>query len=57
VQFYPGGFLLIRFFAILAIFCGYSILRLFFALFVPVADVAKGGDGAKSAFLGFLFSP
>jgi hypothetical protein len=23
------------FFAILAIFCGYSILRLFFALFVP----------------------
>jgi hypothetical protein len=27
--------------------------RLFFALFVPLADVAKGGDGAKSAFCGY----
>src|SRR5262249_62374737 len=26
---------------------------LFFALFVPLADVAKGGDGAKSAFCGY----
>jgi hypothetical protein len=28
---------------------GFSSLN-FFALFVPLADVAEGGDGAKSAF-------
>jgi hypothetical protein len=28
-------------------------LRLLFAAFVPLADVAKGGGGAKSAFCGY----
>ncbi len=28
-------------------------LRLSFAFFAPLADVAKGGDGAKSAFRGY----
>jgi hypothetical protein len=27
--------------------------EIFFAIFVPLADVAKGGDGAKSAFCGY----
>jgi hypothetical protein len=26
---------------------------IFFVLFAPLADVAKGGDGAKSAFCGY----
>jgi hypothetical protein len=26
----------------------------FFVRFVPLADVAKGGDGAKSAFCGYF---
>ncbi len=33
------------------------LFRLFFAFFVPLADVAKGGDRAKSVFRGYLFSP
>ena len=36
---------------------GYHDFRLmvqFFVLFVPLADVAKGGDGAKSAFRGYF---
>ena len=38
---------------------GFAFLRILFAVifasFVPLADVAKGGDGAKSAFRGYLF--
>jgi hypothetical protein len=32
-----------------AIFCGYSCLCLNLCVFASLADVAKGGDGAKSA--------
>jgi hypothetical protein len=31
-----------------------SPMSYFFALFVPLAEVAKGGDGAKSAFRGYF---
>jgi hypothetical protein len=36
------------------VFSPYRFLELpFFASFAPLADVAKGGDGAKSAFCGY----